>query len=117
MQRSPSSNVESRGGIGLAAGSLLLTFFTGLACVGPFAAILLGIGGLGHLTRYAQFRIPASVLTFALLALAFYRVYGRTGASCRKDWRSSAARLLVWVSAALAVAINALEYAILERLG
>jgi hypothetical protein len=117
MQRDPSSNVERRGSIGLAAGSLLLTSVTGLACVGPFVAILLGVGGLGHLTRYAQFRVPASVLTFALLAMAFYRVYGRTGATCTKNPPAFFARLLLWTSAVLAVAINALEYAILERLG
>lgn len=102
-----------------AAGGLLATVATGLACVGPLVAILLGIGGLGWLTQYAYLRVPASIVTGVLLAAGFYWAYRRPrGTDCKKRTRSRAiGRAILWAATALALAVNVFEYVIFPRLG
>jgi hypothetical protein len=97
-----------------ATGGLAATVLTGIACVGPLVAILLGVGGFGWLTRYAWLRVPASLTTAALLAAGFYWVYFR---GCPRDAKARLARGALWTATLLAVALNVFEYVIFPRLG
>ena len=115
MRHTKSITAADRAGIGAAVGSLLLSSFMALSCVGPFVAISIGLSGFGHFTQYAALRAPASLLTLGVLALGFYWLYGRRSAGCSNAARR-ASRLLYWLSAAIAVAINLLEYIVLPRL-
>lgn len=101
-----------------AAGGLVAAFVTASACLIPLGAILLGVSGLGFLTRFAPLREPASVVTGALLALGFHLAYRvqRPG-ECRRDravrhW----GRTFIWLSAGIAAAVNLLEYLVLPTL-
>ena len=47
-----------------------------LVCALPLAAITLGVGGLGWLTRYVYLRVPAALATAALLLLGFHSSIG-----------------------------------------
>ncbi|MFW6052131.1 MAG: hypothetical protein ACODAU_13215 [Myxococcota bacterium] len=112
---------SSEGKVGVATGILGLStaVATGIACVGPFVAILLGVGGFGWLTRYAHLRVPATLLTAAILGFGFYRVYGKRSGACAANapTRRRLARVLLWSATVLAVGINVFEYVVLPRLG
>lgn len=111
------SNDTPRAGVAAAALGLLTTMATGAACVGPFLAILLGIGGFGWLTQYVYLRVPASLFTAALLAFGFLRLYGRGRRSCSRSTKTLLARVLLWSATLLALAINLFEYVVMPRLG
>lgn len=103
-----------------AAGGLVAAIATAGACVGPLVAILLGVGGLGWLTRYADLRVPASIATGSLLAFGFYRVHWRPGAGrCARAWSSKkkVAAGLLWTATVVAVAVNLFEYLVFPHLG
>lgn len=107
--------------VGVATGllGLLTTAATGIACVGPFVAILLGVGGFGWLTQYAHLRVPATLLTVAVLAFGFVRMYGKRSRDCASRPSTSAriGRVLLWTATVLAVGVNLFEYVVLPRLG
>ena len=104
---------SSRAGVAAALAGMAAALVTGAACIGPMIGITLGIGGLGWLARYAHLQLPATVLTVALLALAFHQLYRRRACSGAAPRR---ARRVLWVAVAFAVAINAFEYLILPTL-
>lgn len=115
---SPVPSTRPKGALIAAIGGMAATIVTAVACVGPLAAILLGVGGLGFLTQYTYLRVPATVLTFTLLGVGFAVAYQRKYAECaRRRVRSVVtARILLWVGLALAVAVNLFEYVIFPRL-
>ena len=113
MATTASRQSPSRAGTAVAAASLLTTLVTGLACTGPLLAIVLGVSGLGFLTRYAHLQAPATVATAALLGLGFVLLYRRR--ACPTEPRRWP-RVLLWTATALAVAMNVFEYVILPRL-
>lgn len=102
--------------IAAAFGGLAATIVTGVACVGPLVAILLGIGGFGWLTQYGFLRVPATVATALFLAFGFYFVYVRNKA-CARTRKGRLSRVILWSATALAVAVNTFEYFILPNLG
>lgn len=102
-------------GIVAAAGGLIATLVTGLACVGPLVAILLGVGGMGWLTQYSYLRVPATILTVLMLAGGFVFVYGRDR-NCTRTTKGKAAVAILWIATALAVAVNVFEYLIFPNL-
>ena len=107
-------------GVWAAIGSLVATLVTGAACVVPLLAIVVGIGGLGWLARYAYLRVPASIATFALLAAGFawaYRKRARGACSPAAKRNLRIARGLLWSAALLAIAMNVLEYLVFPELG
>lgn len=110
---------DTKVGVATGALGLLTAAATGIACVGPFVAILLGVGGFGWLTRYAHLRVPATLLTVAVLAFGFYRVYGKANRACasRPSATARLGRVLLWTATVLAVGINVFEYVVLPRLG
>jgi mercuric ion transport protein len=99
-----------------ALGGLVTAIGTGVACVGPLVAILLGVGGFGWLVQYAHLRVPATLATALLLALGFHLTSRRPPDACRRA-KQHRARVLLWSATALAVAINVFEYVIFPRLG
>jgi hypothetical protein len=105
--------------VGVATGllGLVTTVATGLACVGPFVAILLGVGGFGWLTRYAHLRVPATLLTVAVLAYGFFHMYGKRSRACPASTSARIGRVLLWTATVLAVGVNVFEYVVLPRLG
>lgn len=110
---------DGKAGVATGIVGLLTTVATGAACVGPFIAILLGVGGFGWLTQYAHLRVPATLLTAAVLAFGFFRVYGKRsrGCSSQRSRTVRVARVLLWIATVLAVGINVFEYVVLPRLG
>jgi hypothetical protein len=101
-----------------ATGGFAATVLTGIACVGPLVAILLGVGGFGWLTQYAWLRVPASLATATLLAGGFYWVYFRPGRDrCARSATAKGARVVLWTATLLAIALNLFEYVIFPRLG
>jgi hypothetical protein len=108
------ARVHSKLGLLAATTGLLATLSTAAACVGPFVAILFGVGGFGWLTRYAHLRVPATVLTALVLGIGFWGLYGPR--ACPRSPGRRAARALLWLASALAIAINVFEYAVMPRL-
>ncbi len=102
---------NTKTGLLLALGSCVGSFVTGAVCLAPLAGILLGVSGLSWLTRYAELRTPATVLTFALLGLGFWQV---RRVACGPRRRK--AKAVLWGATALALVINATEYFVLPHL-
>jgi hypothetical protein len=109
---------QNRMALAAAGGGLLATVATGLACLGPLAGILLGVGGLGFLTRFTWLRVPATLLTAALLAVGFFTLYRPLPAACaaRPSGTRRLGRVLLWSATLLAISVNVFEYLIFPRL-
>ncbi|MDO3721906.1 hypothetical protein QVZ43_09230 [Marinobacter sp. chi1] len=88
------------------------TLVTAAACLIPWIALSVGIGGLGFLTRYTYLQVPATIVTVALLSIS-YRALRRS--PCQGT-TSRLTRGLFWFAVALAVAINLIEYVVLPAL-
>ena len=77
--RDGSRSVEIRASNGVQKASLAATlvsaFAASICCIGPLAAALLGLTGLGALVKYEPYRPYFTSLTLALLAGAFYLTY------------------------------------------
>ncbi len=115
MKHATQATPQERLGGAAAVAGMAAAVVTGAACIGPMLGIVLGIGGLGWLARYAHLQLPATVLTAVLLAAGFYLLYRRRDCDCTPARRG--ARALLWTATGLAVAINAFEYLILPNLG
>jgi predicted lipid-binding transport protein (Tim44 family) len=103
--------------IALAGASVLASAGVGLACVGPLLGIVLGIGGLGFLSRYHWLQLPATIATAVLLATGFFLTYRRRGARCDHKARSARIeRWLLWSATLLAIALQIFEHVIFPRL-
>lgn len=114
----PASRSSASTALWAAVGGMAATLVTAIACVGPLAAILLGVGGLGFLTQYTYLRVPATLLTFTVLGVGFAIAYQGKYAECaRKGVRTVViARRLLWVGLVFAAAVNLFEYVIFPRL-
>jgi len=77
--------VDLRSERGIRTGSLAATLVSAVAasicCIGPLAAALLGLTGLGALGQYERFRPYFTALTLLFLAGAFYLTYRPRSAS------------------------------------
>lgn len=71
--------MEFRNESGMQSASLAATLVSAVAssicCIGPLAAALLGLTGLGTLVKYERYRPTFTGLTLAFLAGAFYLTY------------------------------------------
>lgn len=102
------------------AGGLVAALLASVCCIGPlvFAALGVGVGATGFLAGTAGFQKgllpyrPVFIgLTSLLLGLSFYLAYRKPktvctpGAICRSQGTSGSNRTLLWVVAAIAMAL------------
>lgn len=98
-------------------GSLFTAITASLCCIGPLAAILLGLGSFGAAAVFESWRPYLLGATFALLAAAFYFTYRQRKAACADGsvcvTRPAAARwdkIMLWLTTGLVVAFAAFPY-------
>ncbi|GAB4274072.1 MAG: mercuric transport protein MerT [Deferrisomatales bacterium] len=93
------------------AGGVVAGLLASACCIGPLAAVFLGITGAGALARWEPYRPYFGALMVAFLALGFYRTYRKpesTGAACASCCTSGRRRLrkiALWVATAVALAL------------
>src|SRR5229473_3100431 len=63
-------------------GSVLAAITASLCCIGPLVAVLLGASGFAASAVFEKWRPVFLVVTFALLALAWYLTYRKPKAAC-----------------------------------
>jgi hypothetical protein len=111
----PTDDAPPRPGLATAAalGSMFTTILASMACVGPLIAAALGIGGMGVLAQTSQFRWPATIATFLLLALGFVFAYRRPACSrAAVDSRTG-----LWIATTFALSITLFELVTMPQLG
>lgn len=102
---------DERAGIWASIASLCASLVAGIACVGPMLGIVLGVSGLGWLTRYHYLTLPASIASLVLLGAAFY-MYKRRRTSCVDRRKHRLNVIMLGVIAAVVIGINVFEYLI-----
>ena len=65
-------------------GGVLAAFTASLCCIGPLVAVLLGASGFAASAVFEKWRPVFLVVTFALLALAWYLTYRKPKAACEE---------------------------------
>jgi len=104
-----------------AAGAVLSAFLASLCCIGPLVFAVLGIGGAGLLVKFEAYRPYFTGLTAALLATGFYFTYREPKSAavqatdgpacdCENPKASALGRVMLWVAAALVVALWSFPY-------
>lgn len=100
----------------LLLGALIASFAASLCCILPIAVAVLGVGSAGAAATFAPFRLPLSVVTLALLGVAFYFNYRpenencQPGRACTVPPKRRRARILLWIITFLAAAFLAFPY-------
>ncbi len=85
------------------AGSALSGLLASACCIGPLVLSLLGVSGAAFAQRFEPLRPCLLVLTFGLLAAAFYSTYrpGKAacapGEACEMPRASRAGKVMLWV--------------------
>ena len=99
-------------------GGVAATLATGVACIAPMAGILLGVGGLGFLTRYAWLRVPASIATALFLITGFVLFYRHSASACKRISPRKRKLIggLLWSGTVFALVTNLFEYVIFPQL-
>jgi hypothetical protein len=80
---------------GALGGSVLAAITSSLCCVGPLVAGALGAGGFAAAARFEKWRPLFLLLTFALLARAWYMTCRKPEAACREGAPCSAGTALL----------------------
>lgn len=92
--------------------SLIASLVAGMACIGPLAGILLGVGGLGWLSQYAWLTFPAALTSLLLLSIAII-IYSKRRTSCANRRKHIMNRILLIATAVAVIGINVFEFFIL----
>lgn len=91
------------------AGSVIGGILASVCCIGPVVFALLGISGAAFAQRFEPLRPYFLVVTYALLAGAFYFTYrpGQAacgpGGACEMPRASRFGKLMLWVAAVVVV--------------
>ncbi|HKR64652.1 MAG TPA: mercuric transporter MerT family protein [Thermoanaerobaculia bacterium] len=95
------------------AASIATAFGASVCCIGPIIAVMFGMTSLAALAKYEPLRPIFGVVTFALLAVAFYATYRRPveaacepGSVCETtgpDRMQKINRIFVWIATIVAV--------------
>lgn len=91
------------------AGSILSGALASACCLGPLVLSLLGVGGATFAQRFEPFRPYLLVLTYGLLAGAFYLAYRPAqaacapGEACELPRTSRAGKIALWFGTVLVV--------------
>lgn len=95
------------------AGSIAGGFLASVCCIVPVVFALLGLSGAALAHRFEPLRPYLLVLTYGLLAGAFYLTYRPaaavcgTGEACEMRPASRAGKLALWVAAVVVVVTTA----------
>ena len=97
------------------AASIATAFGASVCCIGPIVAVMFGMTSLAALAKYEQLRPIFGVVTFALLAVAFYATYKRPveaecepGSVCETTGpvrMQKINRIAVWIATTVAVVV------------
>ncbi|MBI4455798.1 MAG: mercury transporter [Acidobacteria bacterium] len=94
-------------------GALIASFTASLCCVLPVAVAVLGIGSVSAAAIFEGFRLPLSLLTFALLGVGFYFNYRpakekcEPGSACAVPAHRRRTRIILWLITLAALAFLA----------
>lgn len=92
-------------------GALLSGLLASACCIGPLLAVFLGVTSAGALVALEPYRPLFGALMLAFLGYGFYRAYGRPrraprqGEACCTPRALRAQRVILWLAAAIAVAL------------
>jgi hypothetical protein len=106
---------DEQAGIWTSIASLCASLVAGIACVGPMLGIVLGVSGLGWLTRYHYLTLPATIASLVLLAVALY-MYKRRRTSCINRRKHQLNVILLGAITAIVVGISVFEYLIFPNM-
>lgn len=97
--------------------SILAAITASLCCLGPIAAVVLGLGSFGAAAVFETWRPYLLGVTFGLLALGFYFTYRRPEARCAEGSVcathpsvSRSRKIWLWLVTVLVVAFAAFPY-------
>lgn len=95
--------------------SLLAAVTASLCCIGPLAAVLLGVGSFGAAAMFESWRPYLLSLAFALLAAAFYLTYRRkevacADGACQITSASRSNKVLLWIATIVITLVAAFPY-------
>lgn len=95
--------------------SVLTAIIASLCCIGPLAATLLGIGSFGVAAYFEAWRPYLLVLTFALLAAAFYFTYRKREVACADGTCKVASaprwnKVLLWIATVVVILFTTFPY-------
>ncbi len=97
--------------------SILAAITASLCCLGPIAAVVLGLGSFSAAAVFETWRPYLLGVTFGLLALGFYFTYRRPEVRCAegsvcatRPSVSRSSKILLWLATALVVAFAAFPY-------
>lgn len=99
-----------------AAGSVVAAALASFCCILPIVFALTGVGVVGAAAMFTAWRPYLLGVTFGLLGLGFYFAYRSPkeqcapGSACAIPASRRRARLILWLAAAMAVALAAFPY-------
>lgn len=96
------------------AGTVVAAVGASLCCILPVAVAVLGVGSAALGAQLEPLRPYFLVLTFGILGFAFYRAYRpepcESGQACAVPASRGRQRLLLWIVAAVALALTTFPY-------
>jgi copper chaperone CopZ len=108
-----SKDTEGKVARATAVGSVFAGGLAAACCLGPALFALLGIGGIGAITGFMQYRAPLMALSFVFLGTGFYFAYRKPrecGAECPPAAGKRMNRIIVWLAAVLLLVFSAIPY-------
>jgi mercuric ion transport protein len=94
------------------ASSILTSVASSICCIGPFLAILFGLGTFAGASGFDALRPYLLGLTGVLIVVAFYLTYRKKSVQCADGEcaPSRRSKTLLWVSAIFVIATTAFPY-------
>ena len=98
---------------GLAA--VMASVVAGMACIGPMAGVILGLGGLGWMSQYAFLTMPAALVSLTLTVVSLYLFFSRLRC-CANKRLYRLQRYVLLGSAFIVIGINVIEFVVIPNL-
>lgn len=97
------------------SGSIMAAIAASLCCIGPLAAVVLGLGTFSAAAAFEALRPYLIGLTALLLAGAFYLTYRKRavtceGGACQVRGASRASKIMLWIVTIAVIAFAAFPY-------
>jgi mercuric ion transport protein len=95
--------------------SIIAAIAASLCCIGPFVAILLGLGTFGAAAAFESIRPYLLGLTALLLVVAFYLTYRKhqvkcEDGSCQVRGASRTSKIMLWLATVVVIAFATFPY-------